>query len=202
MKRLTIISLHHVGRESGAALIVGLIMLLLLTIIGLSAMQGVTMQEKMSGNERDTIVALQSAEVGLRYAEDQFLNTLDEVEVGKPFVNCLSNCFIVDSRGSTDVVDALKNNPSSWESVATDYGDFKDISGNTISPPNGTGMGTHAAIPKLTIEYVVHKADAFDTGTGVVDDTGLDLYRTSVKASGSSGDSEAVLQTIYARRFR
>ncbi len=62
--------------ESGAALIVALIMLLLITIVGVSAMQTTTMEEKMAGNLRDRHVAFQAAEAALRegeaYAEDNF----------------------------------------------------------------------------------------------------------------------------------
>ncbi|SEG76871.1 pilus assembly PilX family protein [Marinobacterium lutimaris] len=64
--------------ESGAALIVALIMLLLITIVGVSAMQTTTMEEKMAGNLRDRHVAFQAAEAALRQgesdAEDSFPN--------------------------------------------------------------------------------------------------------------------------------
>lgn len=56
-------------RQLGSALIVALIFLLLMTIIGTSAMQGSTMQERMAGNWRDWNLAFQSAEAALREAE-------------------------------------------------------------------------------------------------------------------------------------
>lgn len=55
--------------ESGAALIVALIMLLLISIVGVSAMQTTTMEEKMAGNLRDRHVAFQAAEAALRQGE-------------------------------------------------------------------------------------------------------------------------------------
>ena len=69
MKKRYVLNRHQ---QSGAALIVGMIMLLVLTIMGLSTMQGVTMQERMSGNMRDSTMAIQSAEVGLRYVKTAF----------------------------------------------------------------------------------------------------------------------------------
>lgn len=57
------------ARQSGAVLIIGLIMLLLMTIIGLSAIRGSNMQELMAGNMRDRQVSFQAAEAGLRQGE-------------------------------------------------------------------------------------------------------------------------------------
>ncbi|WP_256676067.1 PilX N-terminal domain-containing pilus assembly protein [Pseudomonas sp. SCB32] len=50
-------------------LLVALIMLLLLTIIGISSMRSTTMQERMAGNLRDESHALQSAEAAMRQGE-------------------------------------------------------------------------------------------------------------------------------------
>lgn len=55
--------------QSGAALIISLIFLLLMTLIGVTSMQTTTLQERMAGNARDRNLALQSAEAGLRQAE-------------------------------------------------------------------------------------------------------------------------------------
>jgi Tfp pilus assembly protein PilX len=56
------------SRQNGAVLIVALLFLVILTILGLTAMQGTTMEERMSGNSRDINVALQAAEAALRDA--------------------------------------------------------------------------------------------------------------------------------------
>jgi type IV pilus assembly protein PilX len=191
------------NQQSGAALIVGMIMLLGLTIIGLSAMQGVSMQERMSGNMRDSTMAIQSAEVGLRYVEDSFLAGIEELDKGVAYSACAGACQIVNSsEGETQPVDDMMNGSTDWDAEAMNYGAFSDSNGNAIHAPTGSGMGTKAAIPQLMVEYVVFKRDELSTGTGVVDDTGLDMYRTSAKANGGTTNSEAILQTIYARRFR
>lgn len=59
-----------INSQRGATLIIALIMLLLLTIIGLSSMRGTSLQESMAGNMRDSNLALQAAEAGLRKGED------------------------------------------------------------------------------------------------------------------------------------
>lgn len=55
--------------QGGAILIVALVMLLLLTIIGLSSIRGTTMQERMAGNARDESLAFQASETAMRQAE-------------------------------------------------------------------------------------------------------------------------------------
>lgn len=57
--------------QRGAALVIGLIMLLVLTLIGVTAMSNVTLQEKMAGALMDRNRAFQAAEMALRLAEQQ-----------------------------------------------------------------------------------------------------------------------------------
>lgn len=56
-------------KQQGAALVVGLIMLLLLTLVGVAGMRDTLLQEKMVGNMRDREIALQAAEAALRDGE-------------------------------------------------------------------------------------------------------------------------------------
>lgn len=55
--------------QNGAALIISLIFLLLMTLIGVTSMQTTTLEERMAGNTRDRTLALQAAEAGLRQGE-------------------------------------------------------------------------------------------------------------------------------------
>jgi len=65
---------HLIHRQSGAALIVSLILLLVMTLLGVSAMQTNVLEEKMAGNFRDRDLAFQAAEAALRHAENEILN--------------------------------------------------------------------------------------------------------------------------------
>lgn len=55
--------------QTGAALVVSLMILLILTLIGVSGMQGTIMQEKMASNTKDRSLAFQSTESAVRDAE-------------------------------------------------------------------------------------------------------------------------------------
>jgi Tfp pilus assembly protein PilX len=67
---------HHVPRrlpaaieQRGVALVVALILLVVITLVGLAAVSGTIMQQKMSSNFYDRDVAFQAAEAALRQAQ-------------------------------------------------------------------------------------------------------------------------------------
>ncbi len=60
---------HVLIYQSGTVLVISLIMLLLLTLIGLTGMQTTGLEEKMAGNSRDRNRAFQAAESTLLEAE-------------------------------------------------------------------------------------------------------------------------------------
>ena len=56
-------------RQRGVVLIVSLIMLLVVTLVAVSSMQGTVLEEKMAGNAKDRNLAFQTTESALREAE-------------------------------------------------------------------------------------------------------------------------------------
>lgn len=58
------------GRQQGMVLLVALVMLLLITMIGISSMQNATMQEKMTASVQIRTTTFQSAEAALRVGEN------------------------------------------------------------------------------------------------------------------------------------
>jgi len=82
------------GRQTGAALVIALIFLLLMTLIGTSSMRSATMQERMAGNSRDYNLGFQAAEAALRSAENYLRATVvlpDFDDVGAHYVVNSSN---------------------------------------------------------------------------------------------------------------
>ena len=70
MKQLNISS----RRQSGVTLIVSLVILVALTVLGVTSMQSTRTEISMAGNQRETGLMFQAAEVGLVTAED-FIET-------------------------------------------------------------------------------------------------------------------------------
>ena len=61
-------------RQSGVALIIGLLVLLLLTLITVTAIRMTTLEERMASNLRNQSIAFQAAESALREAEGLIAN--------------------------------------------------------------------------------------------------------------------------------
>lgn len=57
-------------RQRGVVLIVSLVMLLVVTLLAVSSMQGTVLEEKMAGNTKDRNLAFQTTESAVREAED------------------------------------------------------------------------------------------------------------------------------------
>lgn len=65
-------SFQFAGNQKGAILFVSIILLVILSLMGITALRVSTMEERMAGNMRDRAIAFQAAEAALRAAE-QFL---------------------------------------------------------------------------------------------------------------------------------
>jgi type IV pilus assembly protein PilX len=62
------------ARQQGITLVVVLLLLVIVTLLGLAAMRGTVMQERMSGNAAARAIAFQAAEAVLREAESYAAN--------------------------------------------------------------------------------------------------------------------------------
>lgn len=58
------------GRQSGAAMVIALVMLLVLTLLATASARMTLLEERMTGNTQDRNVAFQVAEAALRQGED------------------------------------------------------------------------------------------------------------------------------------
>jgi type IV pilus assembly protein PilX len=59
------------SKQNGVALFISLVLLLVLTIIGISSVQTTSLEVRMTRNEHDSMLAFQAAESALRDAEAQ-----------------------------------------------------------------------------------------------------------------------------------
>ncbi|ODU13881.1 MAG: hypothetical protein ABS91_00650 [Thiobacillus sp. SCN 64-35] len=64
-----------ISRQRGAALLTGLIFMVILTLLGITAARMAGLEERMSGNMRDRALAMQAAELTLRHAEQDILTS-------------------------------------------------------------------------------------------------------------------------------
>lgn len=67
--------------QTGAVLVVSLMLLVIMTLIGVTAMRSTILQEKMAGNTRDSMLALQAAETTLLDGEGFVENSINALAV-------------------------------------------------------------------------------------------------------------------------
>lgn len=167
------------NRQQGSALIVSLLILIVMTLIGITGMGTSNLEEKMAGNARDTALAFQAAEAALRDAEEYYEN--DIVVLGAAFTGCSAGMY---QEGC---------NPDIFSD--TTWADARSYSG-TIS-----GV---ASQPKYIIELLGEIGDAADdiNISGYGESSGLgNIVAARITARGTGGTDDAVvyLQTTYGR---
>jgi len=149
-------------------------MLLVLTVIGVTAMQTTTLEEKMAGNLRDQTLAFQAAEAALR-AGESWLNTQTTQPVAQ--ASCSSACdTTVYKLNAYDVLSSTLL----WDTAS-------------VRSYTGTLQKVKTA-PKYLIEYHSFIPDSLVVGQPT---TGRVAYRLTSRGTGGSDAARAVLQATY-----
>lgn len=169
--------MKSIQKQSGAVLIVGLIMVLVLSVVVIASSQTTILQQKMTSNLRDKELAFQSAETALR-AGEHFLNNTTETAL-KAIVFDGSSAGYLNyniSRSLTKETDwqnlNTKESPhSGFQVKEKPVYIIENISG--IKPLGGS---LQAALPVDSL-----------------------YYRVTAKAKGGTDASLAILQTVYKK---
>jgi len=181
------------SRQSGAVLVVSLLLLLVMTILALSASQATRMQERMAGNSRDADLAFQSAEAGLRNGE----RLIDDPALTSAPIPCSTGrCRVF----ALDVLPAdLSAQPEAWWNANA----WSYAPDNTWNATPGTalaGTGLARRDPQFVIEEVEEVTDSL-----TIPPTGPPpsriYYRITSAAQGGTNTAQAVVQSTFARRF-
>jgi len=172
------------NRQKGAAIFIALIMLLVMTIIGITASQTTTLEEKMAGNLRDQTLALQAGEAVLRWTE-----TWVGQQVGEPIpvTVCASGCD--DTVWVLNTLDPTSAALWSTASVRSNYTGLLT-----------TGPGKVAAPPQSVVEEHSFIKDNLNQGKQN-DTSGQMFYRLTADGTGGTTSAQALLQSTYSRRF-
>lgn len=168
--------------ESGAALIVSLAFLVVITIIAVAGMRSTMMQERMAGNTRDRNLAFQAAESGIREAE--------------VFIESLAS--LGNFNGSNGLYGLTDSEPSFY-----DYSAWTTASNHVVADQS---YGAYEE-PRYYIKHfttVVGEEGAMNiSGYGDNKGTGdVTIFRITGRGTGGSADSaEVILRTQYGRIF-
>lgn len=168
--------------QRGMTLIVGLIMVLLMTLVGMAAIRGSGMQELMAGNMSEHNLALQAAEAALSAGEDR----LEAVSIP---------AFGSDP-AYPELLEAIDDGGNSeyWKSYSWSVAKTPSLSLKRV-----------ARQP----EYVIEEITTLSSGSGVNGNcidadcaknlNDMIIYRVSSRGFGGSEETEVVLQSTYVR---
>lgn len=180
------ISVHN-GKQRGAILMVSLIMLLVMTMIAISAMRSTTLEERMGGNTRNQETAFQAAEAALRAGESSLMGNTAEP--------------LATSDGSTDIWVLDAPDPDSTNAIAWWKESTRDQSWWTSSAVSYTGtLSGVGSAPLYLIEEADFVRDSLNLGTQQ-DESGQVYYRVTARATGGDDLARVLLQSTYAKRY-
>lgn len=184
-RRIVFLSLD---RQRGAALVTGLIFLVVLTMIGITSARMSGLEERMSGNMRDRSIAMQVAEMALRDAEQDLRGngTRSPPIAGISGFNstCTNGLCYNGPNGNSNGVDWVAN--PIWNSVnmtaapSVQYGAFT----------GATAIAAISAQPRYVVEGIRKVSIGGDPETF--------YYRITVRAQGVSSNSVVWLQEVFA----
>ena len=180
-------------RQRGTILFVSLIILLLLTILGVTAMSNVTMEERMAGNLRDGDMATQASEAALRSAEAWL--TAIVTEPGR----CSTIGTACATAWDEGVLPDLSFQDDTWWN--TNGRPYANSGGGNVLTGGDTVTGSYvAANPEFIIEFQKYVPDTLTIGhKNSVD--GKQFFLVTGRAHGGSISAESVLQTSFTKRF-
>lgn len=187
-------------KQLGAVFITGLIFLVVITLLGITAMKTATLEERMAGNLRDRNLALQVAEMGLRYAEQHIRDDDPATNVPNPVSGvtdfdavCTGGyCYYGAGKPAPGEPGAAVAIPA-WVTYCTPNCPIVYAAG-TIFRVNGityTAPAIPAGVPAPT--YLIEGIQKIPMGNGDL----LDYYRITVRAQGAQPGTVVRLQEIF-----
>ena len=173
--------------DAGMVLVTSLVILLILTMLALSAVQSTSIQELIARNQRDSNLAFNAAETALVEAE-AVLNEMTSLSYGASNDN---DPKIYDARLS-----------GSFFSVTDDPWDSDYVNALQVFDPATTLQAT----PGYVIEHlqtIVSDEDRLN-----IDNIGQNpntcctqMFRVTARGSGGTAAAVVVLQSTYGKRF-
>jgi type IV pilus assembly protein PilX len=175
-------------RQGGVVLFMSLIMLLIITVLGLSSVQTTSMQERMARTSRDVNLAFQAAESAIKDAET----------IVEEFAS-LSDFDAADANTNGLYYEAEFDEESNWKTVDWDAAD-----GNYFTA--STTVSNVASQPKYIVEHV--KTVVSDEDRLNLDNVGQDtgsgraqIFRVTVYGTGGTDSARVMIQSTYGKRF-
>ena len=170
-------------KQQGVTLVFSLVILVTLTLLGVSSIQGTRTELAMAGNQRESSLMFQMAEVGLKSAEANIRTSTSNGD------------FNNAALGLTTVNQVLANFNPNYFATAT--------WATTASQAAGTGLYSQTR-PRYIIEYLGdRKQNPLDIainnhGSGQTGEV-VSIYRSTARGVGLTGNSFRYVQSYYGK---
>ena len=189
------------AHNRGAALVVGLIILALITVLALGALRGTTLEERMAGNLKEQHEALQAAEAALQAALT-FIRESPRPPTRAPYPNrgaIARACQVSqsDEQGTCPLDGDVKADWLTGDAVPTGplFTEFAGAKLGQATKRTGTDAWDQPRV------LVLERYDEDETFEGASAKVGIHYYTVSSIATGRAGVSRILLQTTIPRVF-
>lgn len=181
MKSIHLVFGARPPRQRGVALVIGLIMLALLSILGVGAYSMATMEERMAGNARDQIRAFEAAEASLRDCETQLLGSPTFVSSGN------GNGFYEGRAAPAN--DWWQDGDAFW----ADDNKVRELPASTLSDVR---RQPRCIVERLQLVPLTPPGGSRRTGVAVEE---VQMYRASAVGYGINDSAQVMVQSTYRR---
>jgi len=172
-------------RQKGVTLVFSLVILVTLTILGLATIQSTRTEMAMAGNQRESILMFQAAEMGLKAAENYIANSTSNGDFNNPSLG-LSTVEAQSTLFKIDYFDA-----ATWAINA--------------SQEAGTEIFSSAK-PRYIIEYMGDRKQSPLTSSVNIGNYGssqtgstVSIYRATARGVGLTGNSYRYIQSYVGK---
>jgi type IV pilus assembly protein PilX len=190
MRNITPVALRT--RQSGTVLFVALILLVILSLLGVSAARMQTTEERMARNENNRQTGAQAAEAALRWAESQIATG----NITPTTCDANTNGQYTLSPTNGNIVSAAGVNPNNTGLVA-----WSAVAAPNILPYGGpalTALPANAQAPMVVVESLPTVCLPGDPcNQPGYSGQGTAQYRVTAYGKGADGTSFTILQSIY-----
>jgi len=175
--------LHTQKSQQGVTLIMSLVILVTLTLIGLSSMQGSRTELAMAGNLRESDLTFQAAEVGLKSAEN--------------YLTATTSASIFNSGTANGL----------WAETDDDPDYFDDANTWAILARTGDSIPHVTSPPLYVIKYLGERSNL---GGGIININNISNqqpgkivsnYRSTSRGVGRTGNSFRYLQSYFGIEY-
>jgi type IV pilus assembly protein PilX len=169
--------LSQSSKQSGVVMFVALILLLILSLLGVTAARMQTVEERMARNDSNRQISAQAAEAALRAAEIGLLNGIYDFTAGNPGLL------------SPDLTQGSPVTGMNWSVPANSFS-YPGPALTNLPPPSRT--------PKIVIENLTPVANIGQSiqVVGLNGPPPVTVYRVTAQGVGADNSSTTTLQSI------